>query len=659
MDWQAAGFRLTDEQKAAAEAPLEGLTCVVAGAGCGKTYLVTARFLYLVVEKGVEPEKILCLTFSEHGAAEMRRRIEKTLIHNGLITPKLCVFTFHSFCDAMLREHEAEAGITGDFVVLDEGECELLMEQARRKLMENPPPFEALNVDFMWRALIEATNIIEDARLCGMSREDLAAVEALFGEGPRARWRRDILKMALNLWEYYEEAKQAQNALDFTDLLERMLRLLKSPAGDRIRRRFRFIIVDEYQDTDRLQQKILESLCGEALANLYVVGDVRQSIYAWRGAYPEGLISLARRGRNLPLTRNFRSRNEILQLANALINADKKMPKSSLHNPAEPQALVEPVFVLLFERVEEEAQWVADRIRQLLDAGHPPDEIAVLARSRTHLVRLEQALEERGVAYVALVRNIYEAPEVLDVGHVLVLGGEGEDKEARVWLAMRRSGKLEVRDDGGLPEPDEEVISVAKEAAGMETFSAVEFVAERLGHLGRESKRANIDRLLERAARWVSTFPGSPPWQFGRYILAMRRIGAHEPVTNPYRPYGAVKILTIHAAKGLEFDTVFLFDTRIHPFSKKRNFILDPEGVGIAVKRLPGEGDKDSREYEDALLRQKARERHEAEERRLLHVGVTRARRHLFITGRKGRGGRGFPAMMKKALVECGFMRQE
>lgn len=653
MDWSGLGFGLTDEQESAAEAPVEGLSVVVAGAGCGKTYLVAARFFYLVKEKGVEPKEILCLTFSEYAAAEMRRRITHTLMKHGYIVPTVNAFTFHSFCEAMLRRYGSLIGLNRDFVVLDDGESELLMEEARRRLLDEPPYLKVLNVDMLWRALREAATLMNTARRDGLTKHQFAELRNRFGFGNAAEWRSDILNITIKFWDFYDEAKRRKNALDFDDLLEKASLLLKSE-GRKVGGGYRFIIVDEYQDTDRRQQQILRYLCEDKFSNLFVVGDARQSIYAWRGAYPQGLLDLASFGRCYPLTRNFRSRNEILHLANILINADKALPESRLHNPSEPSSSLPPVTVCFFESPDEEARWVSLRIKELIKGGHSPDELAVLARSRTHLFRLEEELSAEGVRYVALVRNIYEAPEVLDVGHILVLGDDEDDEEARAWLALRRTDRLVL--DGerrSPPEPDEEILSLAKETAFLSPFEAVELLAERLGYLREPLKCANIDRLLEQAVRWCSSFPEAKAADFGRYILAMRRIGAHEPVTDPYRPYGAVKILTIHAAKGLEFDTVFLFDTRVSRFRRRENFILDPDGVGIAIKRLPGDGKRDRDEYEAALRRRRSREYHESEERRLLHVAVTRARKHLIITGRR----KMFSKMMMEALRECGFTR--
>jgi len=156
VDWEAVGFSLTEEQRAAAEAPPEGLCVVEAGAGCGKTHLVTARFVYLVLEKGIEPDAILCLTFSEHAAGEMRRRIKKALQSLGTFPRSICASTFHAFCESVLRESGEAVGLSGDFAVLDEGEVELLFEQSRRRLMEQPPPLSVMNVDMLWRTLLGA-----------------------------------------------------------------------------------------------------------------------------------------------------------------------------------------------------------------------------------------------------------------------------------------------------------------------------------------------------------------------------------------------------------------------------------------------------------------------------------------------------------------------
>ncbi len=651
MDWEAAGFTLTEEQRVAAEAPVEGLCVVEAGAGCGKTHLVTARFVYLVLEKGIEPETILCLTFSEHAAGEMRRRIKQALQRLGTLPRSICASTFHSFCEGVLRESGAAVGVSADFVVLDEGEVELLFEQSRRRLMEQPPPLAVMNVDMLWRTLLGAQRLISQARLEGLGQKDLQAFLKHCGDDATSAWRRDILNITLCLWRFYEEAKRERNAVDFDDLIEKALLVLQGEEGKDVRRRYRAFLVDEYQDTDRRQQKLLEALCGEELSSVFVVGDVRQAIYAWRGAYPEGMLALCERGNLFHLTHNFRSRNEILTLANAVINADESLPESRLHNSNPPLSSAEPLVVRLFETPDAEAEWVAQRIADLIDEGQNADSVAVLARSRTHLWRLESQLEMLGVPFVAIVKNIYEAAEVLDVGHILVLGEDKEDREARVWLALR-FGDVVDAEDGRIPSPNEEILHLAEETKEKDPFSAVSLVAERLGYLSDYKVCANIDRLLEQAARWLRLFPGVRAAEFGRYILAMRRVGATEPVTDPYKTYNAVRILTIHAAKGLEFDCVFLFDTRKTPSRQDEPFLLDADAAGVAIRLLPGQGEgrkNVSTDYERVW--EASRQRRDREERRLLHVAVTRARKQLVITGRV----KNFAAMMRKALEECGI----
>lgn len=651
MDWEAVGFSLTEEQRAAAEAPPEGLCVVEAGAGCGKTHLVTARFVYLVLEKGIEPDAILCLTFSEHAAGEMRRRIKKALQSLGTFPRSICASTFHAFCESVLRESGEAVGLSGDFAVLDEGEVELLFEQSRRRLMEQPPPLSVMNVDMLWRTLLGAQSLIAEARLLGLQQKDLQAFLKRCGNDTISAWRRDILNITLCLWRLYEEAKRERNAVDFDDLMEKALLVLQGEEGKKVRRRYRAVVVDEYQDTDRRQQRLLEALCGEELSSVFVVGDVRQAIYAWRGAHPEGMLALCERGKLFHLTHNFRSRNEILALANALINADETLPKSRLHNSNPPLSSAEPVVVRLFETADAEAEWVAQTIADLIKKGQNADSVAVLARSRTHLWRLENRLEKLGVPFVALVKNIYEAAEVLDVGHILVLGEERDNREARVWLALRFGDAVDA-EDGRVPSPDERILRLAEETRGKDPFTAVSLVAERMGYLSDAEICANMDRLLEQAARWLRLFPGVEAAEFGRYILAMRRVGATEPVTDPYKPYGAVRILTIHAAKGLEFDCVFLFDTRRIPHRQDEPFLLDTDGAGVAIRLLPGQGEGRKAVNADyQRVWEASRLQRESEERRLLHVAVTRARKQLVITGRR----KSFAAMMRQALEKCGI----
>lgn len=671
-------FRFTQQQREAVCAPTDRLQKVVAGAGTGKTQVIVGRFLYLVVEKGVEARKILCVTFTDYAADEMRTRLNLALDKAQQLKEAVevagaessSVFTFHSFCDRILREYRQEAQLPEEFTILSGGERDILLEgRVKEEILSSPLQFEFIttaNFRHLYRTVVD---LMDEARKDSLSAEELEQKVGFALEKeqntPYKRYRKELLSLCLCVWRSYEELKKQAEALDYDDLILKTIELLETndAVRDEVRQRYEYILVDEYQDTDRMQQKLLNLIAQEGLSNVTVVGDVRQAIYTWRGAYPENLSLLDGVERRLDF--NFRSHNEILLLANEISNADTKLPESKLKNPGHGEPSEKRIFLFLGKDRKAQAEFVSEHIQTLQKRGYELDEIAILSRSKDKLQEFEDALGKCSIPYKSLSRSVYDSPIVMDVAQWMRILSGALTKSTLVGVLSRSPFCLtpeelsplhsldetfsldDVRRLGGAITEAAEKIQAFVARSGLRlTIPALLISAVQIVGVSDEQEVANFERIFEKAVAFQSSRQLYKPLDFAEYLERMHKSKADEPQSNPYLRYGAVKLLTIHSSKGLEFDIVFIVDV-----TDKRNIVekvlLDLEGRGIIAEKLPYEKEKRS-EYED--LSKEIKEERDREERRLLHVAVTRARKFVYITGQVQDNRRKFNTMLDTAL---------
>ena len=701
----SARVELSSEQAAAAHAGPEGAFLIAAGPGTGKTFTTTERFCWLV-EQGVAPDRILTVTFNDRAADELRQRIINEL---GARLPDLgpemldgaFIGTFHGVCARLLDEFAYLVGAPRELRVLDETGQRLFEQDLVARLRSgtaapfDPDSFTALSVEdlddllrsglrfllklkgrgitperFQTRAL-ELHGRHWGARPAGAERSNGTA-----GPDP-ARAELEAIEVLFLVYRTYEDALHAAGLRDFDDLILEVIGALERVPEfrRRCRERFRYLLVDEFQDTNRIQLDFIRLMAADNFGNVAVVGDAKQSIYGWRDAEIENIRSRFP-GRRLPLTHNRRSYQGILDCATDFIRRDRDFA-------GEPELIAtrgssaQPVTVVMAPDSRTEARTVAETIRRLHVAGRAFSDIAILSHSVRMLPReFEDELRRQGIPYITSGGSgFFDRQEIKDVLALLRLTENPMDDGALVRilqgpivrlpdrgmyrLAARRFGRdgMRLRDcfdesgREGYPEMD---AKVAAEAARLVELT------DRLGRLRDALTVADmLNRLLEESGylRWAelrAQRDGSP-----RALLNLRKVfqlaGRFErdlslagigdfvrhldQVIDAELPVGeaaeesaatdAVSLLTIHGAKGLEFPVVFLVNLRPPRPRDTERLFFDPDSLGFVMKNWRGE--KHPR-YVETSPGAPAVALALGERRRIVYVGLTRTKDALYIT---------------------------
>ena len=600
----------------------EGPLLIVAGAGAGKTKTIVHRIAHLI-EEGIPASSILAVTFTNKAAGEMRDRIRNLLTgKRGLASPRgggamagrgglPLVATFHSLGVRLLREFCEEAEIPKNFTIWDRDDS-LRAVKAELKRLD--------------------TEEWTPRQILGAISREKGGGHTLSDYRERASSRREIA--VAQIWERYEQALKAEDSLDFDDLLVRTLMLVReSPKTlSLLQNRWRYIIVDEYQDTSGVQYELMKLLSGER-GNMCVVGDLDQCIYTWRQAEIENLLSFERVFPNVKVVRleqNYRSTRTIIAAANAVIEKNtNRIPKTlfSENETGEPIVL----HGALDERYE--AWFVAEQAAGLIDRGVAPNEIAVLYRENAQSRVLEEALLHAGLPYRVLGTRFFERKEVKDVLSYLraAINPKGKSDLTRiVGVPPRGIGKVTVEkmlsgQPLGAAGPKvaafrEMLLKIRHAVNTLPASEAVRFCIEASGiqkmYGGKTEEDAehlgNVRELANLAAKYESD---APPTGIERLLeeAALQseqdELDINRDKGGPASPsQGGISLMTVHAAKGLEFDAVFVVGMEQGLFPSVRN---DPS------RRSGAEADE-SRDPE--------------EERRLFYVALTRARKHLFLS---------------------------
>lgn len=551
-----------DTEQRAAVAAVGGPVCIIAGAGTGKTRTVTHRLAQAVSSGAVSPVEALAITHSRKAAGELGERLHALGIRG------VDALTFHAAGLKVIRRYwdhagRPEAGPT----ILGEGDAWRAWRDAARAVTRSEPDNPAV------RDLIDEVGWARARRL-DAGRYPGAAARA--GRHPGVP-----LPTVVACWEAYERTKARSGQLDFADLLELAAGLIEGDEGiaATVRRRWAHVTVDEYQDTDPAQQRLLDAIVGES-QELCVVGDPRQAIYSWRGADPSYLTGFVRRyptARVFDLTRNYRSSPQILDWANRIAPSPGTRPLT----PTRPGGRIPKVTRLDSEAAE--AAWVAGAARRAIASGTAAGEIAVLYRFNATQARFEAALARAGIATtVAADTTFFDREEVRAV--------------------LRPFGQA-ARAQPGSP--------------------GVELLVSFLGRAGFDPDRPPEGFGAARA-RWEShqalldLVRSSPDMADADADGLLAQINALAVATHgPSIP--GVTLATLHRAKGLEWDVVFM--------------------VGMTKGAMPSSFAETTEEL--------------AEEERLLHVGITRARRELYLTwpASNGRGWDNQPSPLLDLLA--------
>ena len=601
--------RLNEAQRAAVET-VDGPLLVLAGAGTGKTRVLTTRFAHILITRRAWPSQVLAVTFTNKAAREMRERVGAML---GQPVEGLWLGTFHALCARMLRRHAPLVGLEANFSILDADDQLRLLKQV----------MEAERIDTKRWAPPALMGIIQRWKDRGLPPARITPTEDSDFAGGHAR----------ALYEAYQDRLRALNAADFGDLLLHMTEILREQPEvlAQYHRQFRYILVDEYQDTNLVQYLWLRLLAQEH-HNICCVGDDDQSIYSWRGAEVENILRFEKDfpgARIVRLEANYRSTAPILAAASALIAHNEGRLGKTLHSGRD-NAEGDKVQVVSLWDSDEEARMVGDRIETLRRDGDSLNEMAVLVRAGFQTRAFEERLITIGVPYrVVGGLRFYERAEIRDaIAYMRLVVQPSDDLafERIVNVPRRGVGEVALRtlhetarangvpltgataklvDEGGLR-------GKVKESLG----TLLRDLARWREMLDREGHVVTVATLLDESGyteMWQQDKSPEAPGRLENLKELVRALADFETLAgfldhvslvmeNDEAPDAdRVSLMTLHGAKGLEFDTVFLPGWEEGVFPNQRS--MDENGL----KGLE-------------------------EERRLAYVGLTRARRRAIVS---------------------------
>ncbi len=604
---------LNDVQKEAVET-IEGPLLILAGAGTGKTKVLTTRVVNIINKQAAYPSEILCVTFTNKAAFEMKDRIHKML--SDIPIHSMWIGTFHSIGLRILRRHFAEAGLKPNFIILDPDDCERIIKQI---LIDH-------NVDVKKHSPKYIANTISTLKDKNITVSNFpVSLDDIYGT------------MSLSqIYNIYNNRLKAVNSVDFGDLLQLCVNLfIQFPdIVDFWQSKFKFVLVDEYQDTNLLQYTFIKILAAK-YHNLCCVGDDDQSIYSWRGAEVENILRFEKDFKGakvLRLEQNYRSINPILKAASSLISANTKRWKKTLWTDKEDKNTVK-----LFEAnsSKDEAQFICDKILEFKKEGAPYKDNAILVRAAYQTRELEERLQFNGIDYQLIGGlSFYDRAEVKDtIAHLRLLNQKYDDmaflriinnpkrglgesalnkireiantNNTSLYLASEfilGQGILSAKQDHALNEFVSAFTKV-EQNQGLKLREITENILKNTGYLnmyeieGTTEAKDRIENIKElyRALDSYSSLE-----EFLESVSL--RVDTEDEEGNDNK----VCIMTLHRAKGLEFNCVFLPGWE--------------EGI-LPNQRALDEGGEKSLE----------------EERRLAYVGITRAKKKLFVSYCKSR----------------------
>ena len=573
---------------------------VLAGAGAGKTKTITERIRHLI-ETGTAPSAILAVTFTNKAAKEMRERIGQGLSSSG----RPFVSTFHSLGVYILREQSEQAGIKRHFTIFDRDDSKKAVREALLTLGLDPKTHDPARL----------LGIISKEKGNGIGAEDYG------GRGEYGYFSNVVEQV----WPSYEKILLRDNALDFDDLLVKTMNLLNDNRAVRefYQNIWEYIHIDEYQDTNRVQYEISKMLVGKN-KNICVVGDIDQNIYSWRGADIKNILDFEKDypdAQVITLEENYRSTKTILEAANAVIEKNKiRLKKNLFTTNAEGEKIG------LFGGGDEvgEAEFIADKAAELIKKGTSPGEIAVLYRANFQSRVLEEAFMNRNIPYQLLGTRFFERKEVKDIISYLraTLNPDSlSDKRRIINVPARGLGKTTVLkifsgDESLLPLSMKTKLEnfgtllreIEKAATQKRPSETISFIIKASG-LEKEWKnsgdegRARLENAYE-LSNFASRYDNESPTEGILNFLADAALQSDQDEMRDEK--NAVRLMTAHASKGLEFDIVFIAGLEDGLFPARR------------ASRSEAGGPHQNEDGE--------------EERRLFYVALTRARKKMFLS---------------------------
>ena len=583
----------------------EGPLLIFAGAGAGKTKTVTCRIMHLIKE-GVEPKNILAITFTNKAAKEMRDRVMNML--PGLERP--FISTFHSLGVHILKENSREVGLIRNFTIFDKSDSQRVVKEIIKDMGLHTKQYEPGKY----------LNIISREKGDLKNAEDFA--ESIQGENFTSH--HDLVS---KIWNEYEKKLKAEKALDFDDLLLKTYKLLKSNKEvlEKYQNIWKYIHIDEYQDTNKVQYMMVK-LLAEKHKNICVVGDIDQNIYSWRGADIKNIMNFEKDYPNAKivlLEENYRSTQNILAVANSIIKKNTNRVEKNLFTK---NGEGEKITLYAGFNENEEAHYIGSKAKELIASGVSAREIAVLYRANFQSRALEDAFLLKSVPYQVLGTKFFERKEVKDIisfvraglnpdsmtdikriinvpargiGKVTILkifAGEKESLPAGVKIKVDQFYNLlaEINKLTKEKKPSEVVKFVIKESGIEKELQA-----------GNDEDKERLENMRELATLAIK-YDHLPIGEGIEKLIEEAALASDQDSMDVTTQGGknneeAVKLMTVHASKGLEFDYVFI--------------------TGLEEDLFPHQRLNSQKNKEDG-----------EEERRLFYVAITRARKKIYLT---------------------------
>lgn len=662
MTGDLSNLKLNSEQLEAIKHG-EGPLLIIAGAGTGKTTVVTERIKYLVLSKKAKPQEILALTFTEKAAREMEERVDVGLPY-GYST--MWVMTFHSFCDRILRREALHIGMDPRYKLMTEAESIQLLRSNLFKLDLNY--FRPLgNPNKFISGMLQHFSRLQDEDVS--PKDYLNWVKKLKSkktEDEEAKLEIQKWEELANVYRAYDEIKVREGLLDFGDLITKTLKLFRDRKNilKEYQEQFKYILIDEFQDTNYAQNELAILLSGKR-KNVTVVGDDDQSIYRFRGAAVSNIVQFRK---NFPeakvvvLSKNYRSTQEILDRSYDLVqfnNPDRLEIVEKINKKLKSVGMGkgEEISFIHVDRVENEGEEIAKKIKSLSDGKkYQWKDFAILVRANNHSEPIMRSLSRAGIPYQFLgPGRLFKQAEIIDlISYLKVLynfedsvalyrllsipyfeisgrdisslGNYSKKKNISLFEAVEKNDEIEMTDQS-----HEKITKIAtiikkhldlirKETAGQLLFYFLEDTGLLQNLLSPKNVEAekiatNVSKFFDKIKSYESdhedaTIPAVVDW----LGLSMELGESPLAADSDWSEVNAVNILTVHSAKGLEFPVVFLVNlsSQRFPTMERREQIPIPEEL---IKEVLPVGDY-----------------HQQEERRLFYVGMTRAKERLFLT---------------------------
>lgn len=594
---------------------MAGPLLIVAGAGAGKTKTIAHRIVHLI-KNDVAPEKILAVTFTNKAAKEMGDRVRGAVL--GLGSPgrsEPFVSTFHSLGVYIIKENARLLGLNRHFTILDEGDSISLIKEILKEIDLDPKLYDPKRIK----------NII--------SREKgkFSHPEGILQNGSYGAGLKEIIHQ---VWLLYEKKKDKENSLDFDDLLLKAVKLLKENEGVKkfYQEKWEYLHIDEYQDTNEVQYLMSKLLCGEE-KNICAVGDADQNIYSWRGANLKNILSFEKDypdAKIILLEQNYRSTQNILEAANEVIRKNKFRPEKNLFT--ENQAGEKIGF---YEALDEndEADFVATKILELADERKNTSEIAILYRANFQSRALEEAMLRYNIPYQVVGVKFFERKEIrdtlaylraalnpeslADIKRIINFPARGIGKATLIKMFAQDTENIPIKTKIKINNFYELLETIKEKIHGAKASEVIKFVVKKSGienelQNGGEDdleRLENIKELATLALKYdnLSAQAGLPSGAGIERLLEDAALASDQDdlmITKnvKHRMFdNNVKLMTVHAAKGLEFKYVFV--------------------VGLEDGLFPYERKNEKEMGED-----------QEEERRLFYVAITRAKEKIFLS---------------------------